>query len=167
MLARVPFGARCTVPKVQAHLSAFSSPELSNQAFRSGSVAASSSSWAMTEAMPSAPPLPFGPLGCAMQAFGQRVAASPMKAYLIFVPASVAKVCQPQYLVQNPEVSLTSGDARTKYTPAGSVGRRPLVMAPETTPSTPASVRFTPCEYGSAVDPAKRTVLLTCTLAGL
>ena len=49
------------MPKVHAHLSAFSEPPLTVQPERgSGSVVASSSSWAITEIMPSTPALPFG-----------------------------------------------------------------------------------------------------------
>ena len=47
MLYNEPFGAVCVVPKVQAHLSAFSLPVESYQAFKSGSEIASSSSCAM------------------------------------------------------------------------------------------------------------------------
>jgi hypothetical protein len=49
-----------SVPNVQAHLSAFSSPVESYQAFSSGSVTDSSSSCAMTDAMASADGSPFG-----------------------------------------------------------------------------------------------------------
>src|SRR5882724_1785207 len=45
-------------PKLKLHLSAFSSPLESNQAFRSGSEIASSNSCDITFAMPSAPPTP-------------------------------------------------------------------------------------------------------------
>ena len=43
--------------------------------------------------------------------------------------AMVAWVCQPQYWVQKPEVSLTSGEVSTKYTPFLSFGSVPLAMA--------------------------------------
>src|SRR5215470_10037237 len=92
------------VPKVHAHLSAFSRPRRSYQALRSGSVTASSSSCEMMLAMPSAPALPFGPMDCASQALGQR-SGLPTNAYLMSEPAMVPCVCHPQYCVQKPEVS--------------------------------------------------------------
>ena len=67
-----PLLAVDSVPKVQAHLSAFSSPRESYQALRSGSVVASSSSWATMEAMPSAPALPLGLVVWAAQEERQR-----------------------------------------------------------------------------------------------
>src|SRR2546423_5292693 len=85
-----PFDAVDSEPKVQAHLSAFSAPRLSYQALRSGSVVASSSSWAMIDAMPSAPLEPFGPVVCTSQALGQRV-GSPTNAYLMSRPLMLAE----------------------------------------------------------------------------
>src|SRR5204863_9457724 len=96
MFARDPFAVWYVAPNVHAHLSAFSCPCRSYQAFKSGSVTASSSSWAMILAMPSAPGLPLGLVVCASQADGQR-AELPMNAYLISKPDIVAWVCQPQY----------------------------------------------------------------------
>src|SRR3569832_76132 len=98
MLYLEPFDAVEVVPKVQAHLSASSAPDLSYQALRSGSVVASSDSCMMIDAMPSAPALPLGLVVCAAQAEGQR-SGLPMKAYLVSTPLTVACVCQPQYCV--------------------------------------------------------------------
>src|SRR6185312_1129903 len=109
-----PFEAVDSVPNVQAHLSAFSSPRESYQAFRSGSEVLSSNSCAMIEAMPSAPGLLFGLLAlCSSQADGQR-SGFPTKAYLMFLPLMLASVCHPQYCVQKPEVSFTSLEVKTK-----------------------------------------------------
>src|SRR5690349_19934360 len=84
------------VPKVHAHLSAFSWPRRSYQAFRLGSVTDSSSSWLMMDAIPSAPGLLFGEeVVCSSHADGQR-SGFPMNAYLMFVPLIVPYVCQPQ-----------------------------------------------------------------------
>src|SRR5258706_7214817 len=113
MLAVAPFELWYSVPNVQAHLSAFSSPRLSYQALRSGSVTASSSSWETMEAIPSAPVLPLGPVVCISQEDGHR-AGSPMNAYLMSLPPIVPWVCQPQYCVQKPEVSFTSAEVTTK-----------------------------------------------------
>src|SRR5438270_12945839 len=113
MLYLEPLDAVCVVPNVHAHLSAFSAPELSYQALRSGSVAASSSSWAKIEAMPSAPALPLGLVVWSSQALGQR-AGLPTKAYLMSEPEIVPCVCQPQYWVQKPLLSLTSEELSTK-----------------------------------------------------
>src|SRR5437763_7274193 len=106
MFAKAPFAVVYVVPKVHAHLSAFSSPRRSYQALRSGSVAASSSSCERMLAIPSAPVLPLGPVDCTSHALGQRLGL-PTNAYLISDPASVVRLCQPQYWVQKPEVSLT------------------------------------------------------------
>src|SRR5215471_4189566 len=113
MLYFEPLLAVEVVPKVQAHLSAFSCPRLSYHAFRSGSVTASSNSCEMIEAMPSAPALLFGDVVCASQADGQR-SGLPIKAYLMSKPLSVPCVCQPQYCVQKPLDSLTSAEVSTK-----------------------------------------------------
>src|SRR5437764_14024100 len=113
MLYFEPFEAVDSVPKVQAHLSAFSCARVSYQAFRSGSEMASSDSCAMIDAMPSAPALPLGPLVCASQAEGQR-SGLPTNEYLMSEPAMVPWVCQPQYCVQKPEVSFTSDEVSTK-----------------------------------------------------
>src|SRR5579859_3363236 len=113
MLASAPFPVVYSVPKVQAHLSAFSAPRVSYQAFRSGSEVASSNSWAMMLDMPSAPVEPLGPVVCTSQEEGQRV-GSPTKEYLMSRPLMVPWVCQPQYWVQKPLVSFTSGAVRTK-----------------------------------------------------
>src|SRR5512143_316411 len=117
MFACAPFGAAYWGPKFQAHLSAFSRPRVSYHAFRSGSVTDSSSSWAMTLAMPSAPVSPLGLTAvCASHAPGQR-SGLPTNEYLMSAPAIVPWVCQPQYAVQNPDDSSTSADVSTKYTP--------------------------------------------------
>src|SRR4249920_106940 len=101
-LYKAPLPAVEVVPKVQAHLSAFSMPRRSYQAFRSGSVTASSSSWAMIDAIPSAPALPFGPTVCAAHDDGQR-SGLPTNEYLMSPPLIVPCVCQPQYWVQKPD----------------------------------------------------------------
>src|SRR5690242_21763202 len=113
MLAWAPLDAVYVAPNVHAHLSAFSWPRVSYHALRSGSVVASSSSCAMMLAMPSAPALPFGPVVCSAHALGQR-SGLPTNANLMSVPVIVPCVCQPQYCVQKPDVSLTSDDVRTK-----------------------------------------------------
>src|SRR4029079_10358560 len=110
-MAPLPIDAVDVVPKVHAHLSAFSCPRLSYHALRSGSVTASSSSCETMLAMPSAPALPFGPASCAAHALGQR-SGLPTDANLMSVPVIVPCVCQPQYCVQKPDVSLTSADVR-------------------------------------------------------
>src|SRR5256886_15241910 len=101
MLASAPFPVAYVVPNVHAHLSAFSMPRLSYQAFKSGSVTDSSSSCAMMLAIPSAPAFPFGLVVCASQADGQR-SGLPTKLYLMSLPLMVACVCHPPYWVQNP-----------------------------------------------------------------
>src|SRR5581483_8210280 len=83
-------------PNFHAHLSAFSAPEESYQALRSGSVRVSSASCAMTDAMPSAPLSPFGLFVSASQAEGQR-SGFPTKEYLMSAPLMLPCVCQPQY----------------------------------------------------------------------
>src|SRR5690349_25180144 len=96
-------------PKLKLRLSSFSWPLASNHAFRSGSEMASSNSWDITFAMPSAPPTPLagllGPVRWASHPLGQR-SGLPTNAYLISTPPKVACVCQPQYWVQKPDVSL-------------------------------------------------------------
>src|SRR5437762_13120447 len=131
MLYLEPLLAVEVVPKFQAHLSAFSCPRVSYQAFRSGSVVASSSSWAIIDAIPSAPAFPFGPVVCAAQADGQR-SGFPTKEYLMSTPPIVPCVCHPQYCVQKPEEAVTSAEVSTKYTPKVSLGSRPLAIASET-----------------------------------
>src|SRR5437588_11151288 len=101
MLYFEPFDAVDSVPKVQAHLSAFSLPERSYQALRSGSLIASSISCATIDAMPSAPALPLGLVVCAAHDAGQR-SGLPTNEYLMSAPALVPCVCQPQYCVQKP-----------------------------------------------------------------
>src|SRR5579862_4109022 len=128
MLYLEPLPAVEVAPNVQAHLSASSSPRRSYQAFRSGSVVASSSSCAMMLAMPSAPAFPLGEVVCSSQADGHR-SGLPTKAYLISLPPMLACVCQPQYCVQKPLVSFTSADVSTKYTPFVSVGLWAATMA--------------------------------------
>src|SRR4051794_25489991 len=113
MLAFAPLAVAYVVPNVHAHLSAFSWPRTSYHAFRSGSVVASSSSWAMMLAMPSAPALPLGPVVCSAQALGQR-SGLPTNAYLMSLPPIVAWSCQPQYCVQKPDDAVTSADVSTK-----------------------------------------------------
>src|SRR6476619_6754262 len=88
MLYLEPFDAVEVVPKVQAHLSAFSWPRRSYQAFRSGSLIASSISCAMIDAMPSAPALPFGLVVCCAHDDGQR-SGLPTNEYLMSRPAMV------------------------------------------------------------------------------
>src|SRR5437762_12552703 len=112
MLACAPL-AVYVVPNVHAHLSAFSWPRRSYQAVRSGSVTASSSSWEMMLAMPSAPALPLGDEVCASHALGQR-SGLPTKEYLMSDPRIEPWVCQPQYWVQNPELAVTSAEVSTK-----------------------------------------------------
>src|SRR3954469_10373644 len=112
MLYFEPFDAVDSVPKVHAHLSAFSLPRRSYHAFRSGSLIASSVSCAMIDAMPSAPALPFGEVVCSSHDDGHR-SGLPTNAYLMSRPAIVAWVCQPQYWVQNPDDAVTSADVRT------------------------------------------------------
>src|SRR6266566_517355 len=122
------------VPNVHAHLSAFSCPRVSYQAFRSGSVVASSNSWAIIDAIPSAPAFPFGLVVCSSQADGHR-SGLPMNAYLMSFPLMVPCVCHPQYCVQKPDEAVTSAEVSTKYTPLMSLGRplgRPLAIASET-----------------------------------
>src|SRR5512135_746577 len=120
----LPLEAVDSVPKVQAHLSAFSLPRRSYQAFRSGSLIASSLSCAMIDAMPSAPALPFGLVVCAAQADGQR-SGLPTNAYLMSAPETVAWLCQPQYCVQKPLDAVTSDEVSTKYSPLGSSASPP------------------------------------------
>src|SRR2546426_8713005 len=132
-------------PNFQAHLSAFSWPLVSYQALRSGSVAASSDSCAMIDAIPSAPLSPLGLTVCISQADGHR-SGFPTKAYLMSELKIVACVCQPQYWLQKPEVSRTSEDVSTKYTPLVLLGSLPLLMALETTAFTPESRNRFPCE---------------------
>src|SRR5581483_5312718 len=95
MLYSDPFDARDVAPNVQAHLSAFSSPRESYQAFRSGSVVASSSSCAIIDAMASAPALPLGEVVWAAHALGHR-SGFPTNAYLMSWPLMFVYVCQPQ-----------------------------------------------------------------------
>src|SRR4249919_2460609 len=109
MLYLEPLLAVDSVPKVQAHLSAFSAPRVSYQAFRSGSLVSSSSSWAMMLAMPSAPALPFGPVVWSSHEDGQR-SGLPTKAYLMSEPEIVPWVCQPQYWLQKPDDAVTSAE---------------------------------------------------------
>src|SRR5882724_8200731 len=113
MLYFEPFDAVDMLPNVHAHLSAFSAPCRSYQAFKSGSVTASSNSCEMMLAIPSAPALPLGPVDCAAHALGQR-SGLPMKANLMSEPELVPCVCQPQYCVQMPDDSFTSADVSTK-----------------------------------------------------
>src|SRR2546423_7049254 len=112
MFAFEPFEVVYVVPNVHAHLSAFSCPRVSYQAFKSGSVTASSNSCEMIEAMPSAPALPFGPVVCAAHADGQR-SGLPMNEYLMSKPLMVPWVCHPQYCVQNPLLAVTSAEVKT------------------------------------------------------
>src|SRR5438046_10678611 len=122
MLYFEPFGAVDMLPNVHAHLSAFSIPCRSYHAFKSGSLTASSSSCAMMLAIPSAPALPLGPVDCAAQALGQR-SGLPTNANLMSEPEIVPWVCQPQYCVQKPVVSLASEERSTKSTVLESLGR--------------------------------------------
>src|SRR5512140_1208724 len=103
MFASDPLATAYVAPKNPAHMSAFSFKglELSNQALMSGSVVASSSSWAMVEIMPSTPVSPLGltlRLDGAMQPVGQR-SGLPTKANRTSGPPNQFKwshVCQPQ-----------------------------------------------------------------------
>src|SRR5207302_1201331 len=113
MFAKAPFGVVNVAPNVHAHLSAFSCPLVSYQAFKSGSVTASSNSWAIIDAIPSAPAFPFGPVGCCSHDDGHR-SGLPMNAYLISLPPMVPRVCHPQYCVQNPDDAVTSAEVSTK-----------------------------------------------------
>jgi hypothetical protein len=63
--------------------------------------------------MPSAPLSPFGLTVCASQADEHR-SELPTNENLMSEPEMVPRVCQPQYRVQNPEVSRTSEDVNTK-----------------------------------------------------
>jgi hypothetical protein len=74
---------------------------------RSGLDTASEASCTMIEAIPSAPLSPFGLTVCISQAGGQR-SRLPTNANPMSAPPIVLLVCQPQYLVQNPERSATS-----------------------------------------------------------
>src|SRR6266403_24007 len=119
MFAKEPLLALYVAPNVQAHLSAFSMPLLSYQAFRSGSVADSSNSCAMTETIASAPGSPFGLLlVCSAQFPRDGPEAFPTNAYLMSQAVTpfvkLPWVCHPQYLVRNPEVSLIPGAVSTK-----------------------------------------------------
>src|ERR1035437_5737449 len=145
MLYLEPLPAVYSVPKVQAHLSAFSSPRVSYQAFRSGSVVASSNSCATIDAMPSPPASPLGLVVCADQAERQR-AGLPMNAYLMSLPLIVPCVCQPQYWVQKPEVSFTSAEVNTMYTADVLLGTLPELIALATMVWIEASLNEVPCE---------------------
>ena len=119
MFAKEPLVAVYVAPNVQAHLSAFSMPLVSYHAFRSGSVAVSSNSCAMTETMASAPGSPFGLLPvCSAQFPRDEPEAFPTNAYLMSQFAAplvkLPLVCHPQYRVRNPEVSLMPGAVKTK-----------------------------------------------------
>src|SRR5260370_12002030 len=100
---------------------------------------------AMIDAMPSAPLSPLGLTACSSHAFGQR-SGFPTNAILISDPEIVACVCQPQYRVQKPDVSLTSEEVRTKKTPFASLGSTRLLIAWATTAVTPASLGVVPRE---------------------
>src|SRR5580692_803922 len=116
-----------TGPYFQAHLSAFSLPAESYHAFKSGSLTASEASWAMIEAIPSAPLSAFGLIACISQASGQW-SGLPTNAYLMSAPPMELLVCQPQYLVQKPELSPTSDAVSTKYKPLASFGKARLLI---------------------------------------
>src|SRR5204863_1099005 len=146
MLYTEPLPAGVVVPNVHAHLSAFSAPRLSYQAFRSGSVVASSNSWAITLIMASPAGLLFGELEVCTAHEDRLALASPTKEYLMSLPRIVPRVCQPQYCVRKPLVSFTSLLVSTKYTPRASFGKPPEPMALETTACTPASESDAPWE---------------------
>src|SRR4030081_1391131 len=99
----------------------------------------------MIDAMPSAPLSPFGLTDCSSHAPGQR-SGFPTNAILISDPEILARLCQPQYCVQNPEVSLTSDEVRTKYRPFASLGSTRLVIAWATIALTAESLSFVPRE---------------------
>src|SRR4051794_12687941 len=152
MFAAEPLLVVKVVPKVQAHLSAFSAPRRSYHALRSGSVTVSSSSCAMIEAIASAPVLPFGELTCSAHAEGHW-AAFPTNEYLISAPPIIACVCQPQYELQKPDF-VTPFAVRTKYTALESFGSVPLVMAPDTMAWIALSDRLlVPCVASVAYPP--------------
>src|SRR5262252_7191208 len=128
MFAIEPLAVLYVWPKVHAHLSAFSAPLESYHALSWGSVADSSISWLMTDAIASAAASPLGPVVCSEHApiFAM---GSPIKAYLIIVPLKLPYVCHPQYLLRNPLVSSTYGAVSTKYTPLASTGSLPAAKA--------------------------------------
>src|SRR5205085_8398800 len=99
----------------------------------------------MVLAIPSAPLSPLGLLVWISQPEGQR-STLPMNAYLMSAPFKVARVWNPQYWVQNPELSFTSEEVSTKYTPLASVGKLPLVRCEPTTVCSVASLRVAPWE---------------------
>src|SRR5882724_2566322 len=119
MFVSEPLLAIPMAPKVQAHLSAFSSPVPSYHAFRSGSVAVSSNSCAITETIASAPGSAFGLLPVCTAHFARDgPEAFPTNAYLtsqVVLPLrKLPWSCHPQYWVRNPEVSVTPGAVSTK-----------------------------------------------------
>ena len=115
------------------------------QALSLGSLIISSVSWAMVEAMASAPLSLLGLISCASQAVGQR-SGLPTNANLMSAPEILPWLCQPPYWVQKPEVSATSDDVKTKYTPFVSLGSTRFVRALDTIPATAVSLNCVPCE---------------------
>src|SRR5205814_3161584 len=145
MFALAPFPVVYVVPKVQAHLSAFSAPRRSYHAFRSGSEIASSISCAMMLAMPSAPAFPLGPVLWSAQEVGQR-SGLPTNEYLMSAPPTEAWSCQPQYCEQKPDEAVTSDEVSTKYSAFVSFGNLPPLIALVTTDRIRGSLSQVPCE---------------------
>src|SRR5258706_1301991 len=115
MFASEPFATVYVVPYIQTHLSAFSCCMSSNHAFKSGSVATSSSSRATTDAIASAPGLSFGlVLVCVSHKLGHWTSGLPTNAYLRSSCPYCMWLCQPQYALQKPDDSCTSADDSTK-----------------------------------------------------
>src|SRR5215475_11988816 len=93
--------------------------------------------------IPSAPLSLFGLLVCASQAEEQR-SVLPTNAYLMSLPPIIAWLCQPQYTLQKPEVSLTSEVVNTKYTPFTSFGNILVLTTLVTICRIVLSLRFFP-----------------------
>ena len=66
----------------------------------------------MTEMIPSTPAFPFGVTDWAAHELRQRLAL-PTNEYLMLVLLMVPEVCQPQYLLQKPELSAPLEDVST------------------------------------------------------
>src|SRR5438105_924701 len=89
-----PLGSVVVVPNFQAHLSVFSMPRQSYQALRSGSVTASSSSWATTLTMASPAGLLFGDAAVCPAQAARFLLASPTTWVM---SAGVGLLSQPPY----------------------------------------------------------------------
>ena len=79
-----------------------------------GSVTVSVSSCAIVLAIASPATSPFGDTDWAAQFFNNRPDGSPTNEYFTATFPFGNQLCQPQYCVQNPEVSFTSDEVRTK-----------------------------------------------------